>query len=153
MILPPAVRRPLLVVAPVATAGALVALFGGIGLVGVSGFLGVGLVRGVRSGDLGAVDRAISRHVDPGADLREAADDRARSVLARPRYEDWAVVVVLLAVGIACLVVAWLRRDGWPAAPGAVLVALAPVLWVLDRRGLLAASRWLDSPPHDGQPA
>ena len=151
MIIHPALRRPLVAVALAATVWAMVTLFGGTGLVSVSGVLGVILVRAGRGRELTAADRAIITATDPGPDGREAADSRALSVLTRPRSEDWAVFVVLVATGIACLVAAVVRDEAWAAVPGALLLALAPVLWLLDRRGLLAASRWLDSPPFDRQ--
>jgi DNA-binding IclR family transcriptional regulator len=154
MIIDPAVRRAVGLVLAVAGIGALVALFGGYGLVGLSGGLGVALVSGGRGREVRAADRAILSWSDPGPDGRATADDRARSVLARPRAEDWAVVAVLLALGVACLAVVVTRDRTWAVVPGAALVVLAPVLWRLDRRGLRAASRWLDSPPFDRrQPA
>lgn len=151
MIIHPAVRRPLLAVALGAVVWAMVTLFGGIGLVSMSGGLGVALVRAGRGRERSAADRAITTATDPGPDGREAADSRALSVLNRPRSEDWAVFVVLVATGTACLVAAVVRGQAWTAVPGALLLVLAPVLWLFDRHGLLAASRWLDSPPFDRQ--
>lgn len=149
MIIHPAVRWPLLLVTAAAAVGALVTLFGPYGLGGLWGGLAVWLLYGRRSRELGAADRAITTATDPGPDMREAADDRALSALARPRAEDWLLSAVLLALGVACLATAVVRGHALAAAPGAALVVLAPVLWLLDRRGLLAASRWLDSPPFD----
>ena len=150
MIIDPAVRRLLQVVTLAATVGALTALLGLGGLAGAAGAVVVGLLGGITGArKAAAADRAILTSADPGPRLREAADSRARSVLARPRSEDWAVLVVLAAVGVACAVTAVVRGQLWLVVPAVVLLAVTPVLWRLDRRGLRAATRWLDSPPFD----
>lgn len=153
MILPPGLRWPLLALAltllvwacAVVLAADLAPSVGGVA-VAVGAALG-------RARATGRADRAIRTHTDPGPAGRAEADARARALLGRPRRDEWLRPAVLLVAGVACLVAAVLRDDAVGFVPGALLVVLAAVWWLTVRRSLLAASRWLDFPPHDGQPA
>ena len=56
---------------------------------------------------------------------------------------------MLLALAVACLVVALHRHDLAVALPAAPLAVLVVAVTVLTRRRMLAAVRWLDDPPID----
>ena len=97
--------------------------------------------------------RALAAHRDPGPEHRAAADARARVLLAKPRSDEWLPGAMLLALAVACLVVALHRHDLAVALPAAPLVVLAVAITLLTRQRLLAASRWLDDPPFDREQA
>ena len=131
-------------------------LFGGSGLAATGGVIGVtavvwwksyGTATRRREADLTA--RALADHRDPGPADRAAVDARAEQVLATPRSDEWLPAVLLLALAAACVVMAVVRGDVSVALPAVLLVPAAVLAWVVVRRRLLAASRWLDDPPYD----
>ena len=95
-----------------------------------------------------ATGRALRRHEDPGAELREATIKHARESSARSPWQTWGLALVLLVLAVACAVVGWQRGDGWDAAPVPVLLAGAVGTLVVDRVSRQRARRWIDDPPY-----
>jgi hypothetical protein len=127
---------------------ALVALFGWSGLVGLSGALGVGLYTWWTTD---AKSRATQRRLAAafGADRNPLpsdaaeADRAARVQLARPSADRWGAPTVLMALAIACVVVAVLRSKPVVGLPAVPLVICAAVALLVVRQADLRADRWL----------
>lgn len=100
-----------------------------------------------RDADDKAVVRALVTHADPGPRLRARTAVWARAAL-HPRGADrWGPLVVVVALAVACVLVAAVRAS-WPVAlPAPFLLGVGAATDAARRASMARAARWLDDPP------